>query len=272
MSNPRNTEAGDGPPATAAPKEAPHLPADPSSAGPLPAGVGASAPRASGMLVVGFAALVVCLVLLGTLAEAIRGNERFVLDATASPFLHAMASPLLDAVMNAATFLGSSFVIPPLFVVATVLLLVAKRPGSALFLAIASIGSLLLNELMKVYFHRPRPQLAWSHVQPDYSFPSGHTMNSVAFYVALAVIVWSLRGRRWGAIALVAAIALTTLIGVSRIYLGYHYLTDVVGGVLAGASWLLVVLAAFRTPFLSGYWPSRTRLRSQRPRAPARDG
>jgi undecaprenyl-diphosphatase len=107
---------------------------------------------------------------------------------------------------------------------------------------------------MKLFFERPRPQLAWSHVLPDYSFPSGHTMNSVAFYGALAIVVWSISGRRWGIATLIAAAVLSTLIGISRIYLGYHYFTDVLGGVLAGVSWLLITLAVFRTRPLAGWW------------------
>jgi undecaprenyl-diphosphatase len=156
--------------------------------------------------------------------------------------------------MTDASTAGSTAVIPALFVVAIVLLCVTRRFGAALFLAIASGGALLLNELLKLFFHRPRPQLAWSHVPPDYSFPSGHTMNSIAFYVALAIIVWSIAGRRWGIAALAASIALCTLVGISRIYLGFHYLTDVVGGILAGVSWILVTLAAFRTGPLERLW------------------
>jgi undecaprenyl-diphosphatase len=231
-----------------------HIPADATSAGPLPADVGAPARFASAAIVLGFLALVVCLVLLGTIAEDIRAKELIALDLTASPFLHALASPWLDAIMNAATFVGSSFVLVPAFVLVTALLLALRRPGSALFLGVASVGSLLLNELMKLYFQRPRPTLPWSHVQPDYSFPSGHTMNSLAFFAAVAIVIWSLRGRRAGVPAVLGAVALAAVIGVSRIYLGYHYLTDVVGGILAGASWLLIVLGAFRVRSIGTFW------------------
>jgi membrane-associated phospholipid phosphatase len=71
-------------------------------------------------------------------------------------------------------------------------------------------------------------------------------MNGVVFYVALAVIAWSIYGRRVGIASMVIASVLAFGIGVSRIYLGFHYLTDVVGGILAGNAWLLVVGAAFR--------------------------
>jgi membrane-associated phospholipid phosphatase len=99
---------------------------------------------------------------------------------------------------------------------------------------------------MKVLLERPRPALPWATVLPDYSFPSGHTMNTLVFYGALALIAWSIAGRRVGLLAIVAAALVTFGVGVSRIYLGYHYLTDVVGGVLAGIAWLLVAGAALR--------------------------
>ena len=79
-------------------------------------------------------------------------------------------------------------------------------------------------------------------------------MNSVAFYLALAVIVWSILGRRAGLIATALAIGISVLIGISRIYLGYHYFTDVIGGFLAGVSWVLICIAAFRAPPLARIW------------------
>ena len=243
------------PTATAAAKgPEPKLPVDPASAGPLPAGRGAPVTRASATIFAGFLGLIACLVLLGTIAEGLRISETFTLDTLATPYLHGLSSPLLDTVMNTATFLGSSLTLIPVFVLAVILLVRIGRPGGALFLTVACGGSLLINGSMKLLFQRPRPSVPWAVPPLDYSFPSGHTMNSVALYVALAIIVWSIRGRRAGAIALIAAGALSLVVGVSRIYLGYHYFTDVLGGILAGASWLLIVLAAFRSRPLERFW------------------
>jgi undecaprenyl-diphosphatase len=247
----------------------PRLPADPTSVGPLPAGKGPSAPAASLTVFAGFVALAACLIVFGSIAEGVRDQEVFALDSIATPLLHGLASPALDSVMNAATFVGSNLVIPPLFVVAIVLLIRARRMGAALFLAASSGGSLLLNGLMKLLFERARPQLPWANVLPDYSFPSGHTMNSVAFYLALAVIVWSIRGRRAGLIASALAIALAVVIGVSRIYLGYHYFTDVLGGFLAGVSWVLICIAALRAPPLARLWRGPRAAGTSRDRPPA---
>ena len=229
----------------------PRLPTGAASQGPLRSTVATPIRTASITVIGGFIGLLACLIVLGLLAEAIREQELNALDTFATLFLHGLATPGLDQLMNAATFVGSNLVIPPLFALAVIGVLVLRRPREALFLAIASGGSLVLNETMKLVFARPRPQLSWAHVLPDYSFPSGHTMNSLVFYVALSIVVWSVVGRRAGLASMGAAIALTLLIGVSRIYLGYHYLTDVVGGLLAGAAWLLIVAAAFRAGPLS---------------------
>lgn len=192
----------------------------------------------------GFTVLFACLALLGAIAENVREQEASALDALATPFLHGLSNPTLNTVMGTFTALGSLLVVGPLLVVAVGLLSWRRHLREALFLAISMAGSLLLSQLLKLIIHRPRPQLAWAPVQPEYSFPSGHAMNSLVFYVAIALIVWVLWGRRYGLISTALAIALALLIGTSRIYLGYHYFTDVVGGFLAGAAWLLVVSAA----------------------------
>jgi undecaprenyl-diphosphatase len=72
-------------------------------------------------------------------------------------------------------------------------------------------------------------------------------MNTVTFYLAVAVIVWVTFGRRAGMVAVVVALLVSVAVGFSRIYLGYHFLTDVVGGFAAGLGWLLVVALAFET-------------------------
>ena len=247
-------------------------PAGAASRGPLRSAGATPVRTASIMVVGGFGGLLACLVVLGILADSIREKEINALDTLATPFLHGLASPALDRIMNGATFLGSNLAIPPLFALAVVVMLVLHRTRDALFVAIACGGSLVLNETMKVFFARPRPQLPWAQVLPDYSFPSGHTMNSLVFYVALAIVLWSVLGRRTGLASLAVAIALTLVIGVSRIYLGYHYLTDVVGGLLAGTVWLLIVAAAFRAGPLSRLGRRDMVVSAADPNVPGRPG
>ena len=171
-------------------------------------------------LAVGFLIALVSMVCFAALADSIYVQEKFALDTVANPFLHSISSPMLDAVMNGITTLGSIPFVTVVFIVAMVVLIVRRQRADALFLVVAIGGSVLLNNILKLLIQRPRPVLPWAHVLPDYSFPSGHSMNSLVFYVA---------------------------IGLSRIYLGYHYLSDVVGGFAAGLAWLFIVSVAFQT-------------------------
>jgi undecaprenyl-diphosphatase len=203
-------------------------------------------PAAVMRLVAGFIALFVCLFVFGRLAEDVREQEAIFLDTVGNATLHRLASPALDTLMGAATFLGSWQAVPVLFALALSALLLVHRRREALFLAVAVGGSLAMNQLLKALFHRPRPQLDWALVQPEFSFPSGHAQNGLVFYIGLAIVIWVIAGRRAGIAATAVATALVLLIGLSRVYFGYHYVSDVVAGYLAGLAWLLVVGGTLR--------------------------
>jgi undecaprenyl-diphosphatase len=205
-----------------------------------------SIPWRSFLLAGGAAGLFGCLVVLGVLAEMVARQEADALDTFATPFFHGLASPPLDALMNAATFLGSDPIVVPMALAVSVGLLWFGRRREGLFVLAVLGGSVVVNLAMKLFFHRPRPVLAWAHVLPDYSFPSGHSMNSLALGLALCLVVWRVLGPRWGAGVLVVAILASLTIGISRIYLGYHYLTDVVGGFAAAILWVAIVVGVFR--------------------------
>jgi membrane-associated phospholipid phosphatase len=196
-------------------------------------------------LAVGFVVALLAMLFFGFLADRIYLQESFALDTYANPFLHSISSPMLDSVMNGITSLGSVEIVGAFYVLAIVLLLSRGLRTDALFLTVAIGGSVALNGIMKLIFERPRPQLPWASVLPDFSFPSGHSMNSLVFYLAIALILWTHFGRRVGVVAVVAAVVIAVAVGFSRIYLGYHYLSDVVGGFAAGLAWLLVVVLAF---------------------------
>ena len=112
------------------------------------------------IVLVGFVTLLACLAIFGAIAQDVHHQEAIALDAIMTPLLHSYASPQLDAVMWAITTLGSTFVVGPLFVIAEVALLRVKRRREALFLAIALIGSVIMNGLLKLVFQRPRPRPA----------------------------------------------------------------------------------------------------------------
>ena len=216
------------------------------------------------MVIWGAAAFLVCLIAFGAIAWLVSQPGIPPIDTAMTDFLHGLASPTLDAVMDAATNLGSSAVLAVVVGLAVVLLVVRRRRAEAVFLVVALVGSLVLNDRLKLFFQRPRPGFDWAELPPETGFPSGHSMNSFVVYVAIALVIWRLGGRRVGILALALAIVLAVSVGISRIYLGAHWLTDVIGAYLAGALWLLFLVAA-------SAGVSRLR-RSGRPDAAAGDG
>ena len=111
---------------------------------------------------------------------------------------------------------------------------------SLVTLIVAVPGGMLLNELVKMLVHRPRPFVAGQFVDwSGYSFASGHTIGATLLYGQLALfIVPSIKARRWRTLTVAGAILIVLLVGFSRIALGAHYLTDVLAGIVFGILWL----------------------------------
>jgi undecaprenyl-diphosphatase len=110
-------------------------------------------------------------------------------------------------------------------------------------------GGSVLNVALKHLFHRPRPVFEHPLVTlSSFSFPSGHAMGSTLFYLLLAgLIAVSVHQWRWRVLAFVTAVGLVLLIGLTRIYLGAHYVSDVLGAMAAGVAWLASCLTAVET-------------------------
>jgi undecaprenyl-diphosphatase len=111
-------------------------------------------------------------------------------------------------------------------------------------LVVAFFGAEVVNGVLKLAFHRPRPELAFLHLE-TYSFPSGHSTAVTAAFGALAFLLWpAMRSPRRRVALVAAAVCLIALVGFSRLYLGVHYLSDVLGGFALGATWLSLCLFA----------------------------
>ena len=133
-------------------------------------------------------------------------------------------------------------------------LMLARRYRAALFASVAVPGGILLSTLMKMGFDRPRPDLV-PHDSLVYtaSFPSGHAMMSAVTYLTLAALLTRVHPElRLKAYILVLAILLTLLVGVSRVYLGVHWPTDVLAGWTAGAAWAALCWLVMRWMQLRG--------------------
>jgi undecaprenyl-diphosphatase len=162
-------------------------------------------------------------------------------DGEVLRWMHAHASPTGLAFFAFVSRLGSPTAMTLLALVTSVVLVRRRelRLASGYLMAVAGGG--LLNRLLKLWVHRARPDGALDLLAaPSFSFPSGHTMGTtiglgMLYFVIVSVVSPSRSARRWTAAAMVL---FALLVAFSRVYLGAHYLTDVIGGLAFGALWV----------------------------------
>ncbi|MFC5262097.1 phosphatase PAP2 family protein [Kribbella qitaiheensis] len=171
-------------------------------------------------------------------------DPEFTADAVAS------RTPVLTALARAFTFIGDVPVLVALMLMAALLLWRWTRglraPALLLF---AMAGSAGLTYGVKALVERKRPGITFvlGPVDNSFAFPSGHTLNSTVFFVTLAGLLWvGVRSSGARAALAVAAVLMSLGIGLSRVYLGYHWATDVLAGWTVAVTWLaLVSLVAY---------------------------
>ncbi|MFC7366178.1 MULTISPECIES: phosphatase PAP2 family protein [Bhargavaea] len=176
-----------------------------------------------------------------------------------SPLLEALDRTLSEALAGAEflgvlSFLGNPETVAAICLVAIVLLLIRRSPRDALFIVLAVGVGFAINEWLKEWFGRPRPDM------PDqlasYSFPSGHAQMGLLYVSSIGIVVMRrIRPIFWRWTVLAVAGILVAGMGLSRIVLGRHYATDVLAGWAAGTAYLFLLLILF------SYW-NRDRIES----------
>jgi membrane-associated phospholipid phosphatase len=177
----------------------------------------------------------------GDIAKDVSRNAATrLLDERVASWFHEHATPALTQIARVVTFFGSVGSVAAAASCVAIVLIVRKSWYRPLALMLAVGGGSLLNILLKHFFHRQRPVLENPLLTlSSFGFPSGHTMGSTLFYGMLAIFVaQSVRTWRWRAFNFYVAALAVVLIGLSRIYLGAHYLTDVLGAIAMGLAWL----------------------------------
>ena len=170
------------------------------------------------------------------LAEDVWQSEGFWWDSRMTLAIHGLANPWLTQIVRFITFTGGigSFLI---FAISMVWLWRQQRKHQAQLLLVCFMGSALINELLKLFFVRPRPTLFPPLIAVGgYSFPSGHSTAGITLFGVLAIFLWHDRHYGWA----IAAAIWGLLIGISRVYLGVHYPSDVLAAWMAGFLWILV--------------------------------
>ena len=177
-----------------------------------------------------------------TIAQEVWEKETYAFDTSILLYLRNLHTPLRDRVMLAFTSLGEPNLLLALSVSLGIILWIRKHRSEATTIAVAGAGAIGLNILLKQLFARARPQLWERTVDVKfYSFPSGHAMISMVIYGLLGYLLGSrFPKQRWWIYSL--TIILVAVIGLSRLYLGVHWPTDVIAGYTAGLVWLIACI------------------------------
>lgn len=193
--------------------------------------------RAAGLLLAALALWVFAF-----LAYEILAKQSFEFDKQILLALRELQSPLLDKIMLGLTYGGEPEVLVVLSLCLGLWLLYRGQRSQATILGIAAAGAVVLNNLLKIAFGRARP-LLWERVVDvgQYSFPSGHAMISLVILGAIGYLLSS-KFPRWRWLIIGITIVLVAGIGLSRMYLGVHWPTDIIAGYAAGIVWLLACI------------------------------
>jgi membrane-associated phospholipid phosphatase len=189
---------------------------------------------------------VLSLFLFSWIAREMREGDTARFDQVVRSWVHQFSSPGMTRAMTAISMLGYHFLIVELVFAIAVFLALRWRHAAG-WLAVSVAGGLALDVALKYAFHRSRPPPYFGVAPNSYSFPSGHAVCSFCFYVVLAgLIAARTRSLLLRVAAGIAAAVIVIGIGLSRIYLGVHYPSDVIAGYLAASAWVTTLLVLDR--------------------------
>ena len=201
-------------------------------------------------LTLGVALLLLAAAVFGNIAEdVVTGDEITVLDLRVAQWFHAHAAPGLTRFMLFITNWHDTLGVSAMALLLAIYFYRKKAKHWLLALIVTVPGGMLLNVAMKYSFRRTRPSLDHPLLTlQTYSFPSGHTAGATLFYGLLACYLMVVC-KRWGQRAAVLALACTmvALVALSRVYLGVHYLSDVLAAMAEGICWLAICVTAIST-------------------------
>ena len=201
---------------------------------------------ALGIYLIGGATIAIaCTAIFVELASHVRSGATQRFDETVMQWMGAHRIDWLERSLLEITALGTGLVVMMIVVISALFLIATQHRFSAFLLLVASAGGIVLNAILKSSFDRPRPQLfEWLTEPSSSSFPSGHAMSSAIVYFTVAYLIARLEKRRWmRAVTIIASLLLVLLISVSRLYLGVHYPSDVLAGMIIGLAWAGFCLA-----------------------------
>ena len=162
-------------------------------------------------------------------------SEGILFDAKILDFLHGDTAPIVLEIMKGISFLGSEKFIVPFIILVLVYNMYKKNIFESIFLLVNTLGSFLLNVLLKQVFNRVRPFHLSLVEQGGLSYPSGHSMVVMSMYLALLYLLIREEERKNKKLLLKGLAGVYILLmGLSRMYLGVHWPTDIIGGYIIG--------------------------------------
>jgi undecaprenyl-diphosphatase len=182
------------------------------------------------------------------IAFIISAKEITQFDSTVISFVQGFENPGLTMIMKIFSIIGDTTAVIVLSLVVLLFLYFVLKHRTELVLFVAAIiGSAVLNLILKYFFQRTRPDIHRLVEIAGYSFPSGHAMNACTVYTIISFLLWHNIQNRTGRIILIVISAIMIIsIGLSRIYLGVHYPSDVIGGYFASGFWLAIAIWFFQ--------------------------
>ncbi|WP_223587828.1 phosphatase PAP2 family protein [Neobacillus bataviensis] len=199
-------------------------------------------------LMMAFIVSFVCIIGFSFISLLISDQKIIMFDRVVIQMIQDQESPGLTSVMKTFTFIGSaSFVIILSLVLMFFLYKVLHHRIELILFITAILGSACINGILKNLFQRVRPDLHRLIEIEGYSFPSGHAMSAFTVYGIITFLLWRHIPSKWGrSILIIFSIVMILSIGISRIYLGVHYPSDVIGGYFASGFWLAVLIWFFQ--------------------------
>jgi len=197
-------------------------------------------------LVLGLVLVVAVTVFVALSEQVIAGGEMAAFDAAFARALHNETSPEWERLFDAVSWLGSRHVLAFATLVVAAALILRRRMIIAIAWLAAQAGGGLLNLALKETFERTRPEFADPLLaSSSWSFPSGHAMGTFIFCGLACYLVFRAR-RSWiaVAIALILALSWCVVMAFSRLYLGVHFVSDVLAGLIAGTAWVSVCVSS----------------------------
>lgn len=194
---------------------------------------------------VAFALFSLAVIIFAKLANEVREQDTLGIDRWGLLQIHShFSSWLLDTIIPATTDIGGTAGIIILTTLFSGVCFFRRKFDRALFVLVATGGAVVLNLILKSLFARLRPEL-WDRliIENGFSFPSGHAMASGALALSLVVVLWY---TRWRVPALIGGMVYVAYVGFTRLYLGVHYPTDIVGAWLISFAWVVLAWLLFR--------------------------